>query len=221
MKIHPCNKQIILFSASIIILVSFIMYMLIPFWLFVFLLIVGLVKMLLIVRFFRYPTRILEHIQNNTVYSSADGVVVAVEEVLDTTFSKEKYIQVSVFMSPLNVHLNWIPINGIITGIKYLKGKYLVASNPKSSMENEMLCTMIETENGQGVIIKQIAGFVARRIIGFQHQDNNVKAGDELGFIKFGSRVDLLLPLGSSVQVRIGEKVKGLKTIIAMLPDNQ
>jgi len=200
-------------------LLGILFYAIFPFYLFLLLFVIGLLNLFLIIRFFRYPNRAIKNTQNNVVYSAADGVVVAVEDIYDSTFETEKYIQVSVFMSLFNVHLNWLPVNGMITDIKYLKGKYLVAKNPKSSMENEMLCTMIESECGHKLIVKQIAGFIARRIVGFQSKGSRVKAGDELGFIKFGSRVDLLLPLSASVKVKIGDKVKGLETIIATLHD--
>ena len=186
MKIHHCGNRIILLSFIVLMLLGILFYAIFPFYLFLLLFVIGLLNLFLIIRFFRYPNRAIKNTQNNVVYSAADGVVVAVEDIYDSTFETEKYIQVSVFMSLFNVHLNWLPVNGMITDIKYLKGKYLVAKNPKSSMENEMLCTMIESECGHKLIVKQIAGFIARRIVGFQSKGSRVKAGDELGFIKFG-----------------------------------
>lgn len=169
-----------------------------------------------IIRFFRLPKRILTP-DDNLIICSADGEVVALEEVDEPEFFGSRRIQVSVFMSPNNVHVNWSPISGIVKYMKYHSGKYLVAWHPKSSIENERTTIVVENENGVQVLIRQIAGAMARRIVCYAREGNTIRQGDEIGFIKFGSRVDLFLPLESEVKVRLGQKVTGKKTIIANL----
>jgi phosphatidylserine decarboxylase len=169
-----------------------------------------------IVRFFRLPKRILTP-DDSLIICSADGEVVAVEEVDESEFFKDKRIQVSVFMSPNNVHVNWSPISGVVKYMKYHPGKYLVAWHPKSSTENERTTIVVENEKGVQVLIRQIAGAMARRIVCYAREGNTIRQGDEIGFIKFGSRVDLFLPLGSNVKVSLGQKVTGKKTVIAEL----
>jgi phosphatidylserine decarboxylase len=169
-----------------------------------------------VVRFFRLPKRILTP-DDSLIICSADGEVVAVEEVDESEFFKDKRIQVSVFMSPNNVHVNWSPISGIVKYMKYHPGKYLVAWHPKSSTENERTTIVVENEKGVQVLIRQIAGAMARRIVCYAREGNTIRQGDEIGFIKFGSRVDLFLPLDSDIKVSLGQKVTGKKTVIAEL----
>ena len=153
----------------------------------------------LIVQFFRVPTRIAPT-GDNLVLCPADGKVVVIEEVEETEYFKDKRIQISIFMSPMNVHVQWNPIAGINKYVKYHKGKYLVAWHPKSSTENERTTVVTEHANGQEVLYRQIAGAVARRIICYAKQDEEIKQGDQFGFIKFGSRVDVFLPLGTEIK---------------------
>lgn len=167
-----------------------------------------------ILRFFRSPKRILTP-DDNLIICSADGKVVAIEEVDEPEYFGDKRIQVSVFMSPNNVHINWSPISGIVKYMKYHPGKYLVAWHPKSSTENERTTIVIENENGRQVLVRQIAGAMARRIVCYAREGNAVRQGDELGFIKFGSRVDLFLPMESKVKVKLGQLVTGKSTVIA------
>ncbi len=175
----------------------------------------GGIVFLIFLQFFRSPKRNLV-ISSRSIVCPADGKVVAIEEVQEPEyFNGEKRIQVSVFMSPLNVHLNRYPISGRVAYSKYHPGKFLVAWHPKSSTENERNTVVIETEFGVSVLIRQIAGFVARRIVWYCHEDDKVKQGDELGFIKFGSRVDLFLPLDAKIKVEIDEKVQGGISILA------
>ncbi len=177
--------------------------------------IAGGIIFLIVLQFFRSPKRKLV-ISSRSIVCPADGKVVAIEEVDEPEyFNGEKRIQVSVFMSPLNVHLNRYPISGRIAYSKYHPGKFLVAWHPKSSTENERNTVVIETEFGASVLIRQIAGFLARRIVWYCHEDDLVKQGDELGFIKFGSRVDLFLPLDAKIKVEIDEKVQGGISILA------
>lgn len=175
----------------------------------------GGIIFLIFLQFFRSPKRNLV-ISSRSIVCPADGRVVAIEEVEEPEyFNGEKRIQVSVFMSPLNVHLNRYPISGRIAYAKYHPGLFLVAWHPKSSTENERNTVVIETEFGPTVLIRQIAGFVARRIVWYCNQDDQVKQGDELGFIKFGSRVDLFLPLDAKIKVELEEKVKGGISVLA------
>jgi phosphatidylserine decarboxylase len=175
----------------------------------------GGVIFLIFLQFFRSPKRNLV-ISSRSIVCPADGRVVAIEEVEEPEyFNGEKRIQVSVFMSPLNVHLNRYPISGRVAYAKYHPGLFLVAWHPKSSTENERNTVVIETEFGPSVLIRQIAGFVARRIVWYCNEDDSVKQGDELGFIKFGSRVDLFLPLDAKIKVELEEKVKGGISVLA------
>lgn len=175
----------------------------------------GGIIFLIFLQFFRSPKRNLV-ISSRSIVCPADGRVVAIEEVEEPEyFNGEKRIQVSVFMSPLNVHLNRYPISGRIAYAKYHPGLFLVAWHPKSSTENERNTVVIETEFGNSVLIRQIAGFVARRIVWYCNQGDSVKQGDELGFIKFGSRVDLFLPLTAEIKVELDEKVQGGISVIA------
>lgn len=164
-----------------------------------------------IVRFFRYPQRPISFGANNIV-CPADGKVVAIEEVEEKEYFKDKRIQVSVFMSPNNVHVNFFPIAGTVAYFKYHKGKYLVAWHPKSSELNERTTVVVKGEHE--VLMRQIAGAVARRIVCYAKENQVATQGGEMGFIKFGSRVDLLLPLGTIIDVKIGQLVTGRSTII-------
>ncbi len=169
---------------------------------------------LLVLMFFRNPNRSIE-INEKLIYAPADGNIVVIEEVEEDEFFNEKMIQVSVFMTIFDVHMNIFPFSGRIKYMKYHPGKNLIAFLPKSSQLNEMSSVVIENENGAGVLIRQIAGALARRIITYPKPGDNVKQGDELGFIKFGSRVDLFLPIGTKINVDIGQRVKGKRSVIA------
>ena len=163
--------------------------------------------------FFRIPKRTFER-KNDIIYSPCDGKVVVIEETLETEYYKDKRIQVSVFMSPLNVHNNLYPISGMVTYTKYHAGKFLVAWNPKASADNERSTVVVEN-NKISVLCRQIAGALARRIITYSKAKDSVNSADEIGFIKFGSRVDLFLPIGTKIEVVIGDKVIGGQSIIA------
>ena len=171
----------------------------------------------IIVWFFRVPGRTLSPNDGNVV-APADGKVVAIEEVLEPEYFKDKRVQVSIFMSPLNVHVNWYPIGGTTSYYKYHPGKYLVAWHPKSSTENERSTVVVKHPVHGEVLFRQIAGALARRICTYSREGEPAAQGAEFGFIKFGSRVDVLLPREARVQVRIGDKVTGSTTIIATFP---
>ncbi len=154
---------------------------------------------------------------NQHVICPADGKVVVIEEVEETEYLKDKRIQVSVFMSPVNVHVNRNPIAGMVKYFKYHPGKYLVAWHPKSSTENERTTIAIENPEGVTVLFRQIAGALARRIVWYVKEGQEVEQGAQFGFIKFGSRVDIFLPVGTKINVALGDKVKGGRTILAEL----
>lgn len=168
---------------------------------------------LFIVSFFRIPSRDFTY-DENAIVSPADGKVVVIEEVFDTEYFNEKRLQISVFMSPANVHVNRYPFSGKVLYSKYHKGKYLVAWDPKSSTENERHSIVLENSKST-VLVKQIAGALAKRIMNYATVDEQVRQNDELGFIKFGSRVDLLLPIGTKVNVKIGDQVKNGISVLA------
>ena len=184
-------------------------------WLCIALFVITLGLVLFVVSFFRIPVRKLT-ISNGQIISPADGKVVVIEEAVDDEYFKKKMLQVSVFMSPLNVHVNRNPIDGEIVYNQYHKGKYLVAWNPKSSTENERHSVVIKNGNTE-ILVKQIAGAVARRIVNYLEVGNKVKQTEEYGFIKFGSRVDLLLPIGTKINVGLNEVVQGGVTVLATL----
>lgn len=170
----------------------------------------------LVVWFFRVPVR-PRLPRDGQVLSPCDGKVVVVEDVMEDEYFQDKRKQVSIFMSPLNVHINYHPVGGVTTYRKYHPGKYLVAWHPKSSTENERATVVVKDPAFGEVLVRQIAGALARRICTYPQTGDAVEQGTELGFIKFGSRVDLLLPLSAEVAVRIGDRVKGAGTVIANL----
>ena len=167
--------------------------------------------------FFRVPNR--ETNRGDHILSSADGTIVAIEEVFESEYFKEKRLQVSVFMSGFDVHVNWYPFDGTIRYTKYHEGKYLLARHPKSSEENERSSIVLEKEKGKDVLIRQVAGIMARRIVFYSKVNQQVKQGEEIGMIRFGSRVDFFLPPGSKPAVKIGQRVRAKRTIIAYFPD--
>lgn len=176
--------------------------------------ILSLLLLIVILQFFRSPRRKIKTDESH-VLCPADGKVVVIEETDETEYFKDKRIQISVFMSPVNVHVNRNPITGVIKYFKYHPGKYLVAWHPKSSTENER--TTIVTENSAGipVLFRQIAGALARRIVWYVKEGDKVKQGEQFGFIKFGSRVDIFVPLGTDIKVAMGDVVKGGQTVLA------
>lgn len=169
-----------------------------------------------ILQFFRSPAiRVTKN--EDLVLCPADGKVVVIEETEESEYLKDRRIQVSVFMSPINVHINRNPISGIVKYFKYHPGKFLVAWHPKSSTENERTTVVIENNKGTAILFRQIAGALARRIICYSKEGQQAEQGEEFGFIKFGSRVDIFLPLGSEINVKLGEAVKGGITVLAHL----
>ena len=173
-----------------------------------------IIQLIIVLQFFRNPKRITNFGDKNIV-SPVDGKVVVIEEVFEPEYFKEKRIQVSIFMSPINVHVTRYPIGGQVTYSKYHPGKYLVAWHPKSSTENERTSIVVKNENCGEILYRQIAGALAKRIVNYAKESSYVNQGDDAGFIKFGSRVDLFLPLNTKINVSLNQKVKGAEDIIA------
>ena len=172
--------------------------------------------LIFVIKFFRYPHRNIVT-RPLSLNSPADGQIVAIEETFEEEYFKDNRLQVSVFMSVNNVHVNWIPIPGIIKYFKHHSGNFMAAYLPKSSTENERATTVIEMADGREILVRQIAGAVAKRIITYPRAGNKVTQQTELGFIRFGSRVDLFLPVGTKVNVKLCELVTGSQTILAEL----
>ncbi len=165
-------------------------------------------------QFFRLPSRV-NNAKSNELVAPCDGKVVVIEEVEEPEYFKDKRIQVSIFMSPINVHANWTPIGGEVAYVKYHPGKYLVAWHPKSSTENERSTVVVKANNGKEVLFRQVAGALARRICYYVQPAQSIAQGDQFGFIKFGSRVDLYFPLGTDIRCKIGDVTTGNETVIA------
>ena len=222
MTFHREGRSIMIGSIILFLGLSALNYYLLAssiYWLFLFLEIGFVILLYLVIQFFRIPKR--DCIANPMdIMCPADGKVVVIEEVEETEYFKDKRIQVSIFMSPLNVHANYYPISGEVSYTKYHPGLFLVAWHPKSSTDNERSTFVTEHKNGQEVLFRQIAGAVARRICYYAKPDQKVTTGEEFGFIKFGSRIDLLLPLDAKIDVKIGDKVQGKLTKIGELKSN-
>lgn len=216
MKIHQEGRRLLVLLTVILILVNLAVLFYAP-GLSIFSGIASLLLFLAVLQFFRHPNRVIQSPDDNLVYAPADGKVVVIEETYEPEYFQDKRLQISIFMSPVNVHVNRNPISGKVSYFKYHPGRYLVAWHPKSSQENER--TTVVIDNGrQEVLLRQIAGAMAKRIKFYLQVGDEVRQGSEMGFIKFGSRVDLLLPLDTKVEVSVGQKVKGNRTIIARLP---
>lgn len=220
MRLHKEGAMIIPVGLGILALIEVLNYMLFVstgwLWLFLLLTFGVIVMAYLIVQFFRVPKRVVSASEFD-VMCPADGKVVVIEEVEETEYFKDKRIQVSIFMSPLNVHVNWSPIAGIINYVKYHPGLFLVAWHPKSSTDNERTTVVVQHASGQEVLFRQIAGAVARRICYYVEEKQSINVGGEFGFIKFGSRVDLFLPLDTKIDLKIGDVVTGKVTRLGEL----
>ncbi|MDY3318542.1 phosphatidylserine decarboxylase family protein [Riemerella anatipestifer] len=215
MKLHKESKGTLLVVGSVVAIVSGLSIYFMKGWALVIILPL-LVLLGLVLWFFRVPNRtILEHKEN--VIAPVDGKVVMIKEVEENEFLKGKCIQVSIFMSPLNVHICRYPVSGEVVYKKYHPGKYLVAWHEKSSTENERTTVAVKTLLGSNVVFRQIAGYVARRIVFYCNEGDVAKAGHEFGFIKFGSRMDVFLPLDTEILCKIGDKTKGGLDVIAKL----
>lgn len=218
MTIHREGRVLLFWLMIILVSANYLLYYFYPdarFWLNVSML-GSLILYLLILQFFRNPIFSLPQ-EEGVVFAPADGKVVVIEETEETEYLKEKRIQVSIFMSPLNVHVNRSPIKGVVEFFKYHPGKYLVAWHPKSSTENERTTLVLRSDSGVKILVRQIAGALARRIKWYVKEGDAIPQGGEFGFIKFGSRVDVFLPLDSEILVSLEQKTKGGRTPIARL----
>lgn len=216
---HREGQKIILFSFFLVGISVILAHFFIDIaWLKLTVQLIGLIAMVAILQFFRNPKRSAAK-NFNEILSPVDGKVVVIEEVFEKEYFQEKRIQVSIFMSPTNVHVTRYPASGSITFSKYHPGKYLVAWHPKSSEENERTTVVIKTPKFGEILYRQIAGAMARRIVNYAQKGESVQQGEDSGFIKFGSRVDLLLPLGCQINVKLNQKVKGAQTCIATFVD--
>jgi phosphatidylserine decarboxylase len=215
MYLHREGRNILIPAFIILLAVIAVTYATLSGWLLWAIAAVSLVIFLLLAQFFRVPKR-TPRAESNEIICPADGKVVVIEEVEEHEYFKDRRIQVSIFMSPLNVHVQWTPMTGVVSYVKYHKGLYLVAWHPKSSTDNERT-TMVIRGDKHEVLFRQIAGAVARRIRYYLKKGQQVEIGEECGFIKFGSRVDVFLPIGTDVAVQLGQVVKGRETILARL----
>lgn len=188
-------------------------------WLKMTLQLVVLFFLIMILQFFRNPKRYTD-ISDEAIICPVDGKVVVIEEVFEPEYFKDKRLQVSIFMSPINVHVTRYPVNGKIKYSKYHPGKYLVAWHPKASTENERTSVVVENRLFGEILYRQIAGALAKRIVNYAQEGMQVVQGSDAGFIKFGSRVDLYLPLGTRVDVKLGQKAKGGNTVIATIKND-
>ena len=220
MKIHKEGVKIVSSVFFSLLVLNAVAYYFIPkhlSLLFYLLFFTSLIVFCCVLNFFRSSPCVFSGETEKIVISPADGKVVAIEEVFEPEYFHEKKLQVSVFMSITNVHINWIPVNGKVLQSFHQAGRFMAAYLPKSSTENERSTVVIERENGEQILVRQIAGAMARRIVTYAQSGQECHINQQLGFIKFGSRVDLFLPLDADVQVELDQKVYGNQTIIAQL----
>ena len=217
MRLHKEGTKIIIYTVLLLsaINLAFFQFLDVPFLNYN-LLSISVVLLVLVLNFFRVPLRKVT-INDKNILAPSDGKLVVIEQVQENEYLKEKCIQLSIFMSPLNVHKQWFPINGKVEYTKYHPGKYLVAWHPKSSTENERSTTVISSNNGTKILFRQIAGAVARRICNYANLGQTITQKDEAGFIKFGSRVDVFVPINATIKVKIGDKIIGGQTILATI----
>ena len=218
MAIHREGYKIIAVGFIILLIINIIAGIMLPDKSFLkwMVLLLSLSLYVFILLFFRLPSRQLQP-DPGLIYAPADGKVVVIEETVENEYFKDQRLQISIFMSPFNMHSNRYPVSGSVKQVYYHPGKYMVAWHPKSSELNERSSVVIETENGTEILVRQIAGAVARRIVTYAKPGQKVTQGGELGFIKFGSRVDVFLPLGTEIEVPILQQVKANKSIIAKI----
>ena len=217
-RIHREGRGIIATITLIIFTLNTIAFLLTtPKWILALLLILSAVLLVFVTYFFRNPTRIVEVTDENMLIAPADGRIVVVEPTMENEYFHEKRLQVSIFMSPFNVHANWYPIEGKVLVSEHQEGRHQGAWLPKSGTENERSLVVIETKNKVQIIVRQIAGAMARRIVTYAKAGHNAVRNEHLGFIKLGSRVDMYLPLDTEIFVKVGEAVQGNETIIGRL----
>lgn len=214
---HKEGGKIILISTSLTILILLASRQLISIkWIEMSVQIATLIFLIIVLQFFRNPNRSITP-NSNSIVAPVDGKVVVIEEVFEPEYFKDKRIQVSIFMSPINVHVTRYAMSGVVKYSKYHPGKYLVAWHPKASTENERTTIVIENKEFGEVMYRQIAGALAKRIVNYAEEGTTVVQGDDAGFIKFGSRVDLYFPLGTKINVELNQKAIGNKTVVASI----
>jgi len=217
MKVHKAGIETINYATAILAVLILVSWFLITEQSLKFgILAIAGVIYFLIIQFFRYPQRTIT-LDENVILSPADGKICEIKETVENEYLNTKCLQVSIFMSPTNVHINWIPVPGQVTYMKHKDGEFYAAFKDKSAEENERTTTAVKIQDGREIVMKQIAGAMARRIINYVTVGDQVDQTTELGFIRFGSRVDLYLPLGTQLNVKLRDKVKGSQTIIAQL----
>ncbi len=217
-RIHREGTHILLYGALTLSLLSLALWIFfdnkVSFYMF---LIIAVIIYGIATNFFRCPIRRFEGDTDNIVVAPADGRIVVIEEVEEDTYFHEKRLMVSIFMSLFNVHANWFPVDGTVKKVFHQNGNFHKAWLPKASEENEHADVLIETENGIQILVRQIAGAVARRIVTYANEEDDCYIDEHLGFIKFGSRVDVFLPLDSTILVKMGQSTTGNQTVIANL----
>jgi len=221
MRIHPCGKIYILRIVLLIAITNFLVWYLVP--LTIINVIISILSFFIlcgVTQFFRYPNRPLTP-EKNQIISPADGTICAIENYNEDTILKKNTLKISIFMSPLNVHINWIPIGGKIIFLKHKKGKFNAAFKDKASEENEKFSTVTELEDGRKILTNQIAGALARRVLNYLKLGQIVETGEEMGFIRLGSRVDIYLPPDTKINVKIGDSVRGRETVIGILSESK
>lgn len=215
LKFHKEGAKIILITCAVVVAIVLLSDSLIAnFWILKTVQIISLLFLILVLQFFRNPRRHTP-VNDNEIIAPVDGKVVVIEEVYESEYFKDKRLMVSIFMSPINVHVTRYAMNGIVKYSKYHPGKYLVAWHPKASEENERTTVVVENSTFGAVLYRQIAGALARRIVNYAEEGMQVIQGEDAGFIKFGSRVDLYLPLGTEINVKLNQKAVGGITVIA------
>lgn len=217
LRIHREGRNIIVGLTFLIFAINVPIYMFVSHWLFAITLLLSAALLVFVTYFFRNPIRVLEVDDPNFIISPADGRVVVVEPTMENEYFHEQRLQVSIFMSPFNVHANWYPIEGTVLVSEHQKGSHKGAWLPKSSTENERSLVVIETPSKVQIAVRQIAGAMARRIVTYAKAGKQSHRNEHLGFIKFGSRVDMYLPLDTDIFVAVGEHVKGNETIIGRI----
>jgi len=218
MKIHKEGYKIILVLFVLLSLLNVCLYFFAyKALLFGLILAVSLILFCVVVQFFRSPRLVYSGDTSNVVISPANGRIVVIEEVFEPEYFQDKRLQISIFMSLTDVHINWIPVNGKIVHSSHQKGRFRAAYLPKSSMENERSTVVIERANGEQILVRQIAGAMAKRIVTYAKEGENCQINQQMGFIKFGSRVDLFLPLDAEIEVELDQKVSGNCDVIALL----
>jgi phosphatidylserine decarboxylase len=216
-RIHREGRGIIVGLTTLIFAINVPIYLFVTEWVFALTLLLSAALLVFVTYFFRNPVRILEVDDPNFLVAPADGRIVVVEPIMENEYFHEKRLQVSIFMSPFNVHANWFPVDGHVIEAQHFDGNFHKAWLPKAASENEHADILIQATNGETVLCRQIAGAMARRIVTYARKDDDCYIDEHLGFIKFGSRVDIFLPVDSEICVKMGQTTTGDQTIIARM----